>query len=225
MIQIFKAWSRTEKGKIFSQDIEKMSGKLGLPLNKTEADILLSAITKGKKEFIAGSDFCELLYDDKFFDFLDQHDFQSLKTSPDNIRSFIKNRAQEFDVNEKQLQIDHVIIERIRKDFKNNVSGNQIRLNLEDFTNYARKGVPEWSEIAQEKILGIFKEYQKDEMINLKDFYESKEGKYVNLEQEDQKQLACFDTPMEREFYKRKFKRENSINDYENMFGKITRVT
>lgn len=227
VIKIFKIWSQTEKGKIFWKDIEQMSSKLGLPLNESESKILLSTITKGRKDFANGEDFCELLYNDNFFNYLICKNFADLEDrNPQEINEFVQSKAEVFDEQQRFTRFDFSLMKKLECEFKNQVTGNPINLNLDDFLSYSKKSLNVWTVESENHFKEAFQKYGRSGFINLKSFWEQKKSEldFSQPTDEEIKEKVFTNNECELAFYKQKSKIERPINVLESNFKKIMRV-
>lgn len=224
IIQIFKTWGQTEKGRIMVTDVERMSAKIGLPLNQKEARTLLTVMAKGKRDFVNGDEFCEVLYNDGFFEQLEHNGWDHLGPSEDDMRKFVNEQAAIFGKEERKRRLEKDLSKRLAQTFKNQVTGKNLVVEWDEFLGHAKAASVKWDDKDEQTARVEFDQHQVDGKVNLKAYWESLNGKIIKYDVEKTKVLSQYDTPREQRFYDYKNKRELPVNQVEMNLRKIRRV-
>jgi hypothetical protein len=129
--KIFTAWTGNVRSQITSEDIERMSQKIGIPLNQKESNILLSLAAHENPKFLDCKAFCDMIFKDGFFEYIENETSKSPNFAENDLTEFIGKKYSEFG----QL----VVLNQIQNSVKNGKleMGNHLtnlrELSQEDF--------------------------------------------------------------------------------------------
>lgn len=225
VIQIFKTWAQTQPGKVLKEDIERMSANLGLPLNSQEAETLMTVMTKGKGDCVTCEQFCDSLYQDSFFEQLQENGWYQLDGNGKRLKTFVREQANSFLRKEARRTLDDNLTRHLAETFTNQVTGQPIKVDFEKFLDHARASVAKWTDGISAAAKDIFSAYQKDGMIDLKQYWEGMCEAKPKAESQLASNLKTFDSAIEKEFYLKKSKRELPDNQLNTNMRKIRKVS
>jgi len=94
--KIFFAWTGNSRSKITTEDIERMSQKIGVPLNSKESQLLMQLASQKNSKFLDCKNFCDMIFKDGFFEYISHDDKINKNLEEDELKEFISKKSLEF---------------------------------------------------------------------------------------------------------------------------------
>jgi hypothetical protein len=94
--KIFFAWTGNNRSKITTEDIERMSQKIGVPLNAKESQFLMQLASRRTSKYLDCKNFCDMIFKDGFFDYISKESDDTHSLPENELKEFISKKALEF---------------------------------------------------------------------------------------------------------------------------------
>lgn len=94
--KIFFAWTGNSRSKITTEDIERMSQKIGVPLNTKESQLLMQLASQRNSKYLDCKNFCDMIFKDGFFDYISNDVHINTAFQENDLKEFISKKSLEF---------------------------------------------------------------------------------------------------------------------------------